>query len=100
MLGDNPFNEPNNLELGFFIQANPHLDLFKLPNILFYLQILWVERADLEVEFLFVRGRNLLSICFLSLDHVLILDLASLALLFFRCSYYNEAYPFILRMAN
>jgi len=40
-------NEPSNFELGLFIQANSHLELFKPPNLLFYLEILWVKRSDL-----------------------------------------------------
>ena len=60
-----------------------------------------VERGALEVESLFVRGgRNLLLICFLSLRQVLLLDLASLVLLFLKYSYHSEAYPINLRMAN
>jgi len=49
---------------------------------------------------LYKGSKNILSMCFLSLDQILILDLISLAWLFFKVSYHKEVYPFNLRMAN
>jgi len=53
MLGDKPLMNCNS-EFVIFIQPNSHLELFKLPNILLYLEILLAKRGEIEAELLLV----------------------------------------------
>ena len=57
--------------------------LFKLCSALFHLKILLAKRGDFQADILLVyeEGKNSLSMCFLSLDQVLTLELASFILL-------------------
>jgi len=42
-----PFDKRSNLKLDILIYTDPHLQLFKLPYALFYIEILLVKRGDL-----------------------------------------------------
>jgi len=54
MMGGYTLDESSYCVLELFIQFDPHLELLKLPNICFNLEISLTKRYDLEVE-LFCR---------------------------------------------
>ena len=55
-VGGHTFDESTYFELRLFIQFEPHMELFKLSNILFSLEVILAKRSDIEVELLLVGG--------------------------------------------
>ena len=101
ILMDNPLMNPVILSLDSLFNTTI---IQSCSNSLIYystLRLYWLTEATLRYSpCLYKDGKNLLSMCSLSLDHVFILELTFLALVFFKCPHQREAYPFILRIAN